>query len=211
MERGSARGTLFVISAPSGGGKTSLIRRLVAELDGIVVSISYTTRPPRPGEVHGRDYHFVDRETFEGMIKRDAFLEHAEVFGHLYGTARHTVEEHMGRGLDVILEIDWQGARQIRERFPESRSIFILPPSIEVLEERLKRRAQDPPEVMARRLQEARCEIAHCLEYDYLVVNDDFEQALADLKSIVICFRLRRERQEIVLTSLLKRLLETKS
>lgn len=200
------RGTLFVISAPSGGGKTSLIRRLVAELPGIAVSVSYTTRPPRPGEVDGRDYHFVDRETFLKMVSEGAFLEWAEIYGHLYGTARHTVEEALSKGLDLILEIDWQGARQVRERFSECQTIFILPPSLEALRERLRRRGQDPEEVMERRLREARREIAHCLEYDFLVVNDHFERALSDLKSIVVANRLRKERQKIALSELLARL-----
>ncbi len=183
-----------------------MIRRLLAELPNLRVSVSYTTRPPRPGEVEGRDYFFVDRKTFERMVEEGAFLEYAEIYGNLYGTARHTVEALLSQGLDLILEIDWQGARKVREQLP-CRSIFILPPSIEALRERLRRRGQDPPEVIERRLKEARQEIAHCFEYDYLVVNDHFERALVDLKSIVICHRLERTRQEVVLADLLQELL----
>ncbi len=202
-----AKGTLFIVSAPSGAGKTSLLRRLREELPGLVISISHTTRPMRPGEVDGRDYYFVSQEEFERMLAQDAFLEHARVFGHYYGTARHQVVENLERGLDVILEIDWQGARQVRQKMPESRSIFILPPSRQVLEQRLRSRGQDSEEVIARRMGAARAEMAHYAEYDYLLVNDRFEQALSELKSIIVADRLRLPRQRDKLAGLLRNLL----
>ncbi len=201
------KGTLFIVSAPSGAGKTSLLKRLREELPDLVISISHTTRPRRPGEVDGRDYHFVSVETFERMLAQGAFLEHAKVFDHYYGTARRQVEENLERGLDVILEIDWQGARQVREKMPESRSIFILPPSRQVLEQRLRSRGQDSETVIARRMRAARAEIAHYDEYDYLVVNDRFEQALTQLESIIVADRLRLARQREKLADLLRNLL----
>lgn len=202
-----AEGTLFIVSAPSGAGKTSLLKRLKQELDEVVISISYTTRPKRPGEVEGQDYFFVSRETFERMLAEEAFLEYAKVFDHYYGTSRSQVMENLTRGLDVILEIDWQGARQVKAKLPASRSIFILPPAREVLEERLRRRGQDSEATIAKRLSLARSEISHYAEYDYLVVNADFEQALCELKSILIADRLRLPRQQAKLAELLGRLL----
>jgi guanylate kinase len=202
-----ATGSLFIVSAPSGAGKTSLLKRLKQELDDVVISVSHTTRPQRPGEIEGRDYFFVSRETFERMLAEDAFLEHARVFDHYYGTSRRQVMENIERGLDVILEIDWQGARQVKAKLPESRAIFILPPAREVLEERLRRRGQDSPETIAKRLAGARAEISHYLEYDYLLVNDDFERALTQLKSILIADRLRLPRQQEKLAGLLQKLL----
>ncbi len=202
-----ATGSLFIVSAPSGAGKTSLLKRLKQELDDVVISVSHTTRPQRPGEIEGRDYFFVSRETFERMLAEDAFLEHARVFDHYYGTSRRQVMENIQRGLDVILEIDWQGARQVKAKLPESRAIFILPPAREILEERLRRRGQDSPETIAKRLAGARAEISHYLEYDYLLVNDDFEQALTQLKSILIADRLRLPRQQEKLAGLLQKLL----
>nr|BAL53537.1 guanylate kinase [uncultured Gammaproteobacteria bacterium]BAL55746.1 guanylate kinase [uncultured Gammaproteobacteria bacterium] len=203
-----AKGSLFIVSAPSGAGKTSLLKRLVQELDEVVISVSHTTRPKRPGEVDGRDYFFVSQEAFVKMLAEDAFLEYAQVFGHYYGTSRRQVMESLEQGLDVILEIDWQGARQVRAKLPESRSIFILPQALEVLEERLRRRGQDSPETIARRLAGARAEISHYAEYDYLVVNADFEQALFQLKSILVADRLRLPRQQERLEGLLRRLLD---
>jgi len=201
------KGTLFIVSAPSGAGKTSLLKRLREELPDLVISTSHTTRPKRPGEVDGRDYYFVSVETFERMLAEGAFLEHAKVFDHYYGTARRQVEENLERGFDVVLEIDWQGARQVREKMPESRSIFILPPSRQVLEQRLRSRGQDSEAVIARRMRAARDEIAHYDEYDYLVVNDRFEQALAQLESIIVADRLRLARQREKLAGLLRSLL----
>ncbi len=201
------KGTLFIVSAPSGAGKTSLLKRLREELPDLVISISHTTRPRRPGEVDGRDYYFVSVETFERMLAQGAFLEHAKVFDHYYGTARRQVEENLERGFDVVLEIDWQGARQVREKMPESRSIFILPPSRQVLEQRLRSRGQDSEAVIARRMRAARAEIAHYDEYDYLVVNDRFEQALMQLESIIVADRLRLARQREKLADLLRNLL----
>ncbi len=185
------KGQLFIISAPSGAGKTSLIRELLACTDGLRVSVSHTTRPPRPGELHGVNYNFVDRQTFESLIRHDDFLEYATVFDNYYGTSRAWVETHLNEGVDIILEIDWQGARVVREKVPESISIFILPPTREVLEQRLRDRGEDNEETIARRMRDAVQEITHFDEYDYLVINDDFQDALDDLVSIVRACRLR--------------------
>ncbi|XSG85118.1 MAG: guanylate kinase [Methylohalobius sp. ZOD2] len=202
-----AKGTLFIVSAPSGAGKTSLLKQLREELENVVISVSYTTRSMRPGEVDGKDYCFVTREHFETMLAEDAFLEYARVFDNYYGTSRAQVQENLARGLDVILEIDWQGARQVREKLPDSRSVFILPPARDILEERLRGRGQDRPDIIARRMRDARAEISHYGEYDYLVVNDHFEQALSQLKSILIADRLRLDRQREALGELLQNLL----
>lgn len=200
-------GKLYIISAPSGAGKTSLVRQLITELDSLTVSISHTTRPMRPGEEHGRDYYFVPVADFQAMLERQAFLEHAQVFDNFYGTARQTVEENLSQGLDVILEIDWQGAQQIKKLLPDSLSIFILPPSTDILQQRLRNRGQDDEQIIARRMRDAVAEISHYDEFDYLVVNDVFEQALAELKSILIANRLTRQRQQHHLEPLLKALL----
>ncbi len=200
-------GTLFIISAPSGAGKTSLVKQLVKELDDIQVSVSHTTRQQRPGEIDGRDYFFVSKQEFESMILDQAFLEHAQVFENYYGTAKQTVERHLDDGKDVILEIDWQGAQQVRSIFPQSESIFILPPSITILEQRLRNRGQDSEEIIAKRMRAAVAEMQHFAEYDYLVVNDVFEQALSDLKSIVIARRLKADRQRKQLAGLITALL----
>jgi guanylate kinase len=200
-------GKLYIISAPSGAGKTSLVRQLIAELDSLTVSISHTTRPMRPGEEHGRDYYFVPVADFQAMLERQAFLEHAQVFDNFYGTARQTVEENLSQGLDVILEIDWQGAQQIKKLLPDSLSIFILPPSTDILQQRLRNRGQDDEQIIARRMRDAVAEISHYDEFDYLVVNDVFEQALEELKSILIANRLTKQRQRHHLEPLLKALL----
>lgn len=188
-------GTLFVLSAPSGAGKTSLVRELRARTSGFSVSVSHTTRAQRPGEQDGVDYYFVSREAFEVMAGRDEFLEHARVFDNCYGTARATVEAQLAEGFDVLLEIDWQGARQVKHLLPQCRSIFVLPPSREALRQRLQGRGQDDAETIARRMREAVAEMSHYAEYDYLVVNDDFETALQEIRSIVISRRLQTERQ----------------
>ena len=179
------RGRLFVIAAPSGAGKTSLVRALMEREPSLQFSISYTTRPRQPSEVHGRDYFFVAMEEFEAMVARGEFLEHARVFDNRYGTARSQVEASLGDGRDVILEIDWQGAQQIRRAMPECVSIFILPPSRAELERRLRNRATDTDQVIQRRLRDAAADMTHWDEFDYVVVNDDFERALADLQGVV--------------------------
>ena len=179
------RGRLFVIAAPSGAGKTSLVRALMEREPGLSFSISYTTRRQRPNEVHGRDYFFVGREEFDRMAEAGQFLEHATVFGNSYGTARAQVEQSLGSGQDLILEIDWQGARQIRSALPECCSIFILPPSRAELERRLRGRGTDTEEVIVRRLGEAAEDMGHWREFDYVVVNDSFDRALDELSAIV--------------------------
>jgi guanylate kinase len=188
-------GQLFIVSAPSGAGKTSLVHALVAALPDIAVSVSHTTRPMRTGEVQGRDYHFVDEARFATMVARDEFLEHALVFGNRYGTSRSAVDETLARGLDVVLEIDWQGARRVRELKPEAVSVFILPPSLSELRRRLERRGKDDAAVIARRMEAARAEMSHFEEYGYLVVNDDFPRASLDLQAIVRATRLATARQ----------------
>lgn len=200
-------GKLYIISAPSGAGKTSLVKQLVSDLDGLTVSVSHTTRQMRPGETHGQDYYFVSVEDFQAMQEKQAFLEHAQVFDNFYGTAQKTVEENLKQGLDVILEIDWQGAEQIKKLLPDSVSIFILPPSTEVLLQRLRNRGQDDEHIIARRMRDAVTEIRHHDEFDYLVVNDVFAQALTELKSIIIANRLTKQRQLHNLRSLLLSLL----
>jgi len=205
---GFVPGTLFIVSAPSGAGKTSLVRALLADDTGVSVSVSFTTRPPRAGEREGIDYHFVERERFLAMIEAGEFLEHAEVFGNYYGTGRMEVASRLAQGSDVILEIDWQGAQQVRQAFPEAVGIFILPPSSEVLRERLNGRGKDAPAVIERRLQAAVEEISHYSEYDFIVINDHFEAALADLRAILRAERLRlslqAERHQALLQGLLK-------
>jgi guanylate kinase len=185
-----SRARLFVVSAPSGGGKTSLTRALVPRLAALghpaAISVSYTTRTPRPGEQDGAHYHFVSPDGFEQMVARGEFFEHAQVFGRHYGTGRARTEAMLAAGTDVILDIDWQGARQVKQRAPQAVGIFILPPSRAELERRLRARAQDSDVVIAQRMAEAHSEIAHHDEYDYLVINQDFEQALADLTAIFV-------------------------
>lgn len=187
-------GDLFVISAPSGAGKTSLVKALVQGLPRLAFSVSHTTRAPRPGERDGSDYHFVDQATFEGLVAQGAFLEHARVFDHSYGTTRQAADQLLAQGQDVILEIDWQGAVQVR-RATDCVTIFILPPSRAELQRRLRARRQDEEAVIARRLRGAVADMRHCEEFDYLVINDDFDTALAELRAIVVARRARRERQ----------------
>lgn len=191
MSQAGETGTLFVISAPSGAGKTSLVAEMLHADHKLGVSVSHTTRPMREGEKEGVNYHFVGREEFEAMINRGDFLEHADVFGNYYGTSQVWVREMLAGGRDVILEIDWQGAVQVRRLIPECVSVFIVPPSADALRERLVGRGTDLPEVVSRRLKEAREECRHAVEFDYLVVNDDFKEALTDLLSIVRTQRLR--------------------
>jgi len=178
-------GRLFVIAAPSGAGKTSLVKALMARLPQLRFSISYTTRAQRPNEADGRDYHFVSAEKFAEMVERGEFLEYARVFDNFYGTAAATVREALRAGQRLLLEIDWQGARLVRERLPEARSIFILPPSLGALDQRLRQRSTDSDAVIRRRLQDSVADIGHWNEFDYVVINDRFDDALADLAAIV--------------------------
>ena len=180
------RGRLYVVSAPSGAGKTSLVKALMEREPRIRFSVSYTTRKPRPNEIPGRDYHFVSMERFEEMVAHDEFLEHAQVFDNCYATGVRAVEEALANGEQLLLEIDWQGARQVRARLPEARSIFILPPSRSALEQRLKARSTDSDAVIQRRLRDAAQDLGHWDEFDYVVINDRFEQALEDLRAIVL-------------------------
>lgn len=189
-------GTLFIFSAPSGAGKTSLVKKLIEQTSFIGASVSHTTRAPRAGEVDGKDYHFVSQEQFQQMVGEGAFLEHAQVFDNFYGTSQAWVEAELKAGRDVILEIDWQGAAQVRRLIPEAVSVFIAPPSIEALRERLNGRGQDCEEIIERRMQDARNEMSHYAEFDYLIINDNFENALAELRSIIIARRHRLDAQQ---------------
>ncbi len=188
-------GNLFVISAPSGAGKTSLVQALLNINPQIDMSVSYTTRAPRPGEHDGKDYHFVSRETFLAMAKRGEFLESAEVYGNLYGTSQTWINHENSRGRDILLEIDWQGAAQIRGLFPECISVFILPPSLKALEERLKKRGKDNDAVIARRMAAVRQDVAHVAEFDYVIINDNLNEALRELNAVVLSAKLRCARQ----------------
>lgn len=198
-----------MVAAPSGGGKTSLIKSLLARDDAVRLSVSHTTRPPRPGEQDQVHYHFVDAERFSRLVSEDAFLEHADVYDHRYGTGREAVESQLAQGFDVILDIDWQGARQIRSSFPACVSIFILPPSLETLRQRLRNRGQDSEEVIEKRMQKARAEIAHWDEFDFLIINDDFQAALADLQSIIRSGKLQRQGQQERYVKILAELLQS--
>lgn len=200
-------GTLFIVSAASGTGKTSLVKALVADEPRLGVSISHTTRAPRPGEVDGVNYHFRSLEEFEAGITNNDFLEHALVFGNRYGTSRSWVEAELAQDRDVLLEIDWQGASIVRQLMPQAVSIFILPPSLQALAERLNTRGTDSEEVIALRLSESIADIAHYAEFDYLVINDDFSHALADLKAIVQASRLSHRAQHLRQADLIRRLL----
>jgi guanylate kinase len=190
-------GNLFIVSAPSGAGKSSLVSAVLAEDKRLSLSVSYTTRPPRPGEVDGRDYRFVDRKQFTAMLERGEFLESAEVHGNAYATSQKAIDDARARGLDVMLEIDWQGALQVRRAFPDAVSIFILPPPpvLEELERRLRGRGQDSEEAIQRRLRAAREEIGHVAEFDYVIINKDFEEARRDLAALVRATRLTLARQ----------------
>lgn len=201
------KGTLYTVSAPSGAGKTSLVKALLDQRYDLKVSVSHTTRPQRPGEIDGVNYHFVTRDVFTQMIERSEFLEQAEVFGNLYGTSQRWVEETLATGCDVILEIDWQGAQQVRRLLPDSIGIFILPPSMEALLQRLNQRGQDDEAVITKRMAQARDEISHYAEADYLVVNDNFDKALADLAAIIRAKPLQLRHQLGQLEHLLQQLL----
>lgn len=198
------KGIPIVISAASGTGKTSLCIRLLETLTHVTRSISYTTRAPRGTELHGRNYYFVEDAEFDRMIAADEFIEWAEVFGHRYGTSIGSVKDQLESGLDVLLDIDVQGGKQLRRKLPQSLLIFLLPPSMEELRRRLVNRATESPDAIARRLAEARSEIAECEIYDYLIVNDDFEKAAADLRAIVTAARLRASRPTDVVDELLR-------
>jgi guanylate kinase len=192
----STRGTLFTVSAPSGAGKTSLVTALVASIDNLLVSVSHTTRAMRPGEVDGVNYHFVSREQFTAMLDNCAFLEHAEVFGNFYGTSQAWVEATLASGRDVILEIDWQGAQQVRHLLPEAVSIFIMPPSREELYRRLTGRGQDDQSIIDRRMREAISEMSHYVEGHFIIFNDVFEQALSEFRAVIVAQRLTLANQQ---------------
>jgi guanylate kinase len=188
-------GNLFVVAAPSGAGKTSLVRELLAADTDLALSISYTTRAPRPGEQDGREYHFVDHETFDAMLERDEFLENAEVHGNHYGTSKQSIDEMLKRGKDVLLEIDWQGAQQIRRLYPQAITVFILPPSMQELERRLRLRGQDSELVILRRMANAAEEVSHADEFNYVIINNMFEEARQDLAAVVRAARLTLSQQ----------------
>lgn len=204
-----AQGTLYIVSAPSGAGKSSLINALLEKNPtyAMKVSVSHTTRGMRPGEEDGVHYHFIEKTEFEALIEKGQFLEYAEVFGNYYGTSRVWIEETLEKGIDVFLDIDWQGARQIRKQMPAAKSIFILPPSNGELERRLTTRGQDSAEVVAKRMSEAKSEISHYNEYDYVIVNDDFDAALVDFKAIIRAERLKQDKQTTKYSGMLTALL----
>jgi guanylate kinase len=207
-EKSCTPGTLFVISAPSGAGKTSLITALVEEMSNLVISLSYTTRAKRSGELNGVHYNFIDDAKFDDLLSQNEFIEYAEVFGHRYGTSHKWVTQRLEQGFDILLEIDWQGARQISKIFAEnSTSIFVLPPSIATLEQRLLARKQDSSDVIKGRMAKAIAEMTHYPEYDYLVINEDFEIARRDLKAIITAERLKSKRQSVKQQQMLSQLL----
>ncbi|WGL15465.1 guanylate kinase [Microbulbifer bruguierae] len=202
-----SKGTLYTVSAPSGAGKTSLVKALIENDSQVTVSVSHTTRPMRPGETDGINYHFVSRDEFVEMLGRAAFLEHAQVFENFYGTSKAWVEETLASGRDVILEIDWQGAAQVRKQIPETVGIFILPPSQQALQERLTGRGQDAQSVIDKRMAQAINEMSHYVETDYLIINDDFTAALTELRAILVAERQRLARQQVEHAALLQSLL----
>lgn len=202
------KGRLYILSAPSGAGKTSLVSALLKKLPKLEVSVSHTTRAPRPGEENGVNYHFVSKTEFQQLLEKGVFFESAEVFGNYYGTSQQIVEQRMAAGVDVILEIDWQGAQQVRKKMPEAISVFILPPSQEALRERLNNRGQDSDEIIEGRMQQAISEMSHYPEYDYLLVNDSFQQALNELEAIFITQRLTLDSQQQSRADLLESLLK---
>ncbi|HET7403710.1 MAG TPA: guanylate kinase [Usitatibacter sp.] len=195
-------GNLFVVVAPSGAGKTSLVNELLQREPNIRLSVSFTTRQPREGELHGREYHFVKRAAFEDMIASGDFLEHANVFGNYYGTSRRWIEEQLAGEHDVLLEIDWQGAQQVRKLFPHMVGIFIMPPSLAELRRRLERRGKDAPETIERRLSGAREDISHVLEFEYIIVNESFDSAATDLHAVVRATHVSRAQQSVRLQKL---------
>ena len=201
------KGTLFVISAASGAGKTSLVKSVLQHVSDIEVSVSHTTRAPREGEVDGVDYHFVDKETFQAMVNGSEFIESATVFGNMYGTSRQHIQEQLLKGKDVILEIDWQGARQIRQLMNDCRTIYVVPPSVAALRERLTSRGQDDESVINQRMQEAISEMSHYVEFDYLIINDDFDEARDNLAAIIKGNRMLHEHQQQKHADLLTKLL----
>ena len=200
-------GTLYIVSAPSGAGKTSLVTALTTDDQQIRVSVSHTTRAMRPGEQHGVNYHFVVHEEFKALIDQGDFLEHAEVFGNFYGTSRSALQQTLDQGFDLILEIDWQGAQQVRKLMPEALSIFILPPSQEALRHRLHGRGQDSEAIIDGRMKEAVSEMVHYDEYDYVIINDEFGAALEELKAVFVANRLLLKKQQQRHGALLKELL----
>lgn len=201
------QGSLFTVFAPSGAGKTSLVKALVDTADQLCVSISHTTRNQRPGEEDGVNYHFIDEAEFLSMINKNAFLEHAKVFSNYYGTSEKWVKDTLATGMDVILEIDWQGAEQVKRLFPSAISVCIIPPSTEVLRSRLTQRGQDNEDVIQARMSEAQAEASHYVEADYLIVNDDFDEALSDFLSVVHAQRLTLNRQRVKQEHLIRNLL----
>ena len=203
----SCSGSLFIVAAPSGGGKTSLVKKLINDLSNIVVSISHTTRNMRPGETNGVDYFFVDDKEFLKMVGDSSFVEHAQVFNHYYGTSAAQIMERLKSGIDVVLDIDWQGANQIKSSFKDAVSIFVIPPSLEILKERLMNRQQDDSKTIAGRMHSAQDELSHYKDFDYLIVNDDFDIAASELQSIVVAHRLKIERQVLKQRKLLSFLL----
>jgi guanylate kinase len=200
-------GTLYIVSAPSGAGKTSLVTALTQDDRHVRVSVSHTTRAMRPGEENGVNYHFVDQQAFKALIEQGDFLEHAEVFGNFYGTSRSALQQTLDQGYDLILEIDWQGAQQVRKLMPEAKSVFILPPSQQALRQRLDGRGQDSEAIIAGRMKEAVSEMEHYDEYDYLIINDDFNVALGDLKAVFRSNRLLLKKQQQRHEALLKQLI----
>lgn len=189
------KGSLFIVAAPSGAGKTSLVNGLLDSMANVKISISHTTRSPRPGEIDGVDYFFIEPEQFLQRVEAGDFLEHAQVFGNDYGTSGHWVVEQLVAGYDVILEIDWQGARQVRQQMPDAVGVFVLPPSKAILKERLQKRGQDQPDVIEHRMTQATEEMSHYCEYEYLIINDDFDRALSELKLVIQAQRFRQSLQ----------------